>query len=507
MLDVAYSALAELFLPANFIMLLVGVAVGIVIGILPAIGSTVGMSILLPFVYGRSPEQAIALLMGMGAITNSSASFTSILVGVPGNAGSIPTIVDGYPMAQRGEAGRALGAAFTASMLGGIFGAITLIAILPIARPIVLSLATPELFMMTLLGLAMIGLLVRGSALMGTLMGLLGLVLGTVGGAPAAPVYRYTFDWLYLMNGISLPIFAMGIFALPETVDLLAGHQSVSRSRSLTGDRWQGVKDVFRNKFLVLRCAVLGTFCTMIPGIGGPVADWMSYGLAKETVKGGHETFGKGDVRGVIAPESSANASEAGNLVPTLLFGIPGSGSMAIFLGALTVVGVQVGPSMLDPKGNLDLTLVIAWTLVLGNIIATATCFSLCGFMSRLSLISGDILMPFVLVIVFVATYEVTRQMGDLILLLIFGLLGWIMKRMRWPRPPLLIGFVLAGAAERYLIVASQRYGSGWLTRPGVLIIGSILVLTLLASVYRERRASSGRGASILDRVRKAVRQ
>lgn len=498
MLDAAASALAILFMPENFLMLLLGVAVGLLIGIMPGLGGVVGMSILLPFIYGKSPEQGIALLLGMGAITNSSASFTAVLVGVPGTAGSIPTIVDGYPMARRGEAGRALGAAFTASMLGGIFGAICLVAILPFAKPIVLALATPELFMMTLLGLAMIGLLVRGSALVGTLMGVLGLVLGAVGAAPGAPVYRYTFDWLYLMNGVPLPIFAMGLFALPEIVDLLAERRSVSRSRALTGGgRWQGVMDVFRNKYLVLQCATLGTFFTMIPGIGGPVADWMSYGLAKQTVKGGNETFGKGDVRGVIAPESSANASEAGNLVPTLLFGIPGSGSMAIFLGALTILGVQVGPAMLDPAGNLTLTLVIAWTLVLANIIATAACFSLSGLMSRLSLVSGETLMPFVLVIVFVATYDTTRHWGDLILLLIFGVVGWVMKRMGWPRPPLLIGFVLANAAERYLVVASVRYGSDWLTRPRVLIIAAILVLVLAGSVYREQRAARRRALAI----------
>lgn len=488
MLHVAASALSVLFMPDNFIMLVLGVGIGLMIGIMPGLGGTVGMSILLPFIYGRSPEQAIALLLGMGAVTNSSASFTAILVGVPGTAGSIPTIVDGYPMAQRGEAGRALGAAFFSSMLGGIFGAVTLVALLPVARPIVLALATPELFMMTLLGLAMIGLLVRGSALVGTLMGVLGLVLGAVGGAPGAPVYRYTFDWLYLMNGVPLPIFAMGIFALPEIVDLLAGHRAVSRSRALTGSRWQGIKDVIHNKYLVLRCAILGTFCTMIPGIGGPVADWLSYGMAKQTVKGGTETFGTGDIRGVIAPESSANASEAGNLVPTLLFGIPGSGSMAIFLGALTILGVQVGPSMLDPNANLNLTLVIAWTLVLANVLATAACFSLSGLMSRLSLISGETLMPFVLVIVFTAAYDTTRQWGDLILLLLFGVIGWIMKRMGWPRPPLLIGFVLANAAERYLIVASERYGSEWLLRPGVLAIAAVLVLTLFGSIFREQR-------------------
>jgi TctA family transporter len=226
----------------------------------------------------------------------------------------------------------------------------------------------------------------------------------------------------------------------------------------------------------------------MIPGIGGPVADWLSYGMAKQTVKGGTETFGTGDIRGVIAPESSANASEAGNLVPTLLFGIPGSGSMAIFLGALTILGVQVGPSMLDPNANLNLTLVIAWTLVLANVLATAACFSLSGLMSRLSLISGETLMPFVLVIVFTAAYDTTRQWGDLILLLLFGVIGWIMKRMGWPRPPLLIGFVLANAAERYLIVASERYGSEWLLRPGVLAIAAVLVLTLFGSIFREQR-------------------
>ena len=199
----------------------------------------------------------------------------------------------------------------------------------------------------------------------------LGLILGTIGTAPAAGGERMSFDSLYLISGLELVIVGLGIFALPEIVDLLRSNQSISSTGKLGSGWFQGVKDTWKSRWLALRCSGLGALIGMIPGLGGSVVDWLAYGHAVQTTKGKTE-FGQGDIRGVIAPESANNACAGGALIPTLLFGIPGSGSMAIFLAAMILIGLQPGPAMADPNRDLDLTYTIIWTLAIANVVGTA---------------------------------------------------------------------------------------------------------------------------------------
>jgi signal transduction histidine kinase len=207
--------------------------------------------------------------------------------------------------------------------------------------------------------------------------------------------------------------------------------------------------------------------------VGDSMADWLAYGMARQTVKDSSD-FGRGDIRGVIAPESANNAKEAGTLVPTLLFGIPGSPTAAILLGGLLLLGLQAGPSMVDR--NLDVTLSIIWTLALANVIAAAACFLLTNQISKISLIPAPKLVPFLLVIMVFASYQATRSWGDILAFLLLGLLSWVMKQLAWPRAPMIIGFVLASATERYLYLSMGRYGLDWISRPGVLILGALIV-------------------------------
>lgn len=488
MFEAALDALVILASPDRLFFVLLGVCIGIVVGILPGIGGTVGMAMLIPFVHGMDIYSGVALLIGMVSINNTADSYTAVLLGVPGSGGAQATIMDGYPMAKRGEAGRALGASFFSSMLGGLLGAITLLISIPIARPLVLSLGTPELFMLTLVGLTLVGLLSRGRSLIGILAGLTGLIIGTVGGAPGAPVYRYTFDMLYLAQGIPLVVVALGLFAVPEIVSLLAQGRAVSSTTALIARQWDGVKDVWRNKWLVVRCSLLASFIGLIPGMGGGVVDWFAYGFGKATCKGGQETFGTGDVRGVIAPEAANNCKDGAELVPTLLFGIPTSGSMAVFLGGLMILGVQTGPAMVDPARNLSLMLVIVWTLVFANVTATSLCFGLSRWLAQLSVMPPARFMPFLTVVVLLAAYQSSRHWGDIIALVVMGTIGCIMKRLSWPRVPFLIGFILSVPAERYLTVATERYGPEWLTRPLVIVIGTVIVGIILWQVAAEVR-------------------
>lgn len=487
MFDSMIDALWILLDPFRLAMLFAGVTIGIVVGILPGLGGLMGMALVLPFLFGMDPYAGIALLIGIAAAVPSADTFPSVLMGIPGSSGSQATVMDGYPMARKGEAARALGAAFAASMIGGLLGALALTAIVPFARPLILAFGSPELFMLTLLGLSMVGVLSGNRPIKGILAALMGLALGTIGGAPVAAEYRFAGDFLYLYDGLSLVIVALGLFALPEIVDLLARGGSIAEKGSGLGSGWmQGVRDTVRHKWLVLRHSVIGVIIGFIPGMGSSIIDWVNYGIVVQTSKDKSQ-FGKGDVRGVIAPESANNAKEGGVLMPTLLFGVPGSSAMALFLGAMMIFGIEPGPQLLSR--HLDMVFVIIWSLALANIFGTLFCLLLSKPIAKLTFVPFHFLAPFIIVIVVLGAWQETRHWADLAFLLTFGLLGWLMKRIGMPRPPLLIGFILSGLAERYLWMSYNLYDWEWLYRPGVLIIAAISIVLLLAGARIKRSA------------------
>lgn len=331
-MDAFFQALNSLLTFSHMTFLIGGVLLGLCVGILPGLGGIVGMTILLPVIYGMDPHDAFALLIGMVAVIPTSDTFPSVMMGIPGSSASQATIMDGFPLAKKGEAARALGAAFTASLIGGLIGATVLTLIIPIARPLVLAFGSPELFMLALLGMSMVGVLSGDKPIKGILAAGIGLMIGAIGDAPAVTEYRYTFELDYLMDGIPLVIVGLGLFAFPEIIDLLIKGRAISETAEL-GKGWlDGVKDALRNKFLILRCSIIGVIVGFLPGLGGSVVDWIAYGHVIQTSKD-RSKFGKGDIRGVLAPESANNAKEGGGLIPTFLFGIPGSGSMAVFWG------------------------------------------------------------------------------------------------------------------------------------------------------------------------------
>lgn len=325
MIDAMINAFWILLDPFRLAMLFAGVGIGIVVGILPGLGGLMGMALVLPFLFGMDPYAGLPLLIGIMAAVPSADTFPSVLMGIPGSAGSQATVMDGYPMARRGQAARALGAAFSASLIGGLLGALALTAVVPFARPIILAFGSPELFMLTLLGLSMVGVLSGNRPVKGILAACCGLALGTFGGAPVAAEYRYVGEFLYLYDGFSLVLLALGLFALPEVVDLMVrGGAIADKEMGLGQGWWQGVRDTLRHKWLVVRHSIVGVCIGFIPGMGSSIIDWANYGMVVQTSRD-RSQFGKGDVRGVIAPESANNAKEGGVLMPTLLFGVPGS--------------------------------------------------------------------------------------------------------------------------------------------------------------------------------------
>ena len=489
MFDAAVQAFLAIFQPAHLGLMLAGVAIGLVVGVIPGLSGTVGMALLLPFIYGMEPSTAFALLIGMAAVIHTADTFPSVLLGVPGSSGSQATILDGYPLAQQGQAARALGAAFFASLVGGLVGAAAIMILLPVARPLILALGSPELFMLAMLGLSMVGVLSGQRPLLGVLSGVLGLLLATMGAAPAVATYRYTFDVIYLFDGIPLPVVALGLFAMPELINLLRSGRSISRSATLGGGWLEGIRDVVRHRWLALRCSVVGVAVGFVPGIGGAVVDWISYGYALRSSSDSSQ-FGRGDIRGVIAPESSNNAKEGGALIPTLLFGVPGSGTTAVLLGGFVLLGLQPGPSMLSE--HLDVTFAIVWTLAIANVVGAVACLASSTFIARLTLIRASRLAPFLFVVLVLGAYQSTASWGDVFSLLALGYVGWVMRTLGIPRAPFLIGFVLSGNAERYLWISVSRYGWEWLWRPGVLAIGIVIMLVTTGAIRLRRATQRG---------------
>jgi len=252
----------------------------------------------------------------------------------------------------------------------------------------------------------------------------------------------------------------------------------------------EGAKDCFKNWWLILRCSWIGAGLGAVPGIGGAIVDWIAYGHAVRTEKGASQSFGRGDVRGVIASESANNAKEGGALVPTVAFGVPGSAGMAILLGAFMIHGLVPGPDMLSK--NLHVTYSMVWSIALANILGAGLCYLFSGQFARLATLRYTLIMPSVLGIIYIGAFQGSRNWGDLWTLLIFGIFGWTMKQLKWPRPPLVLGLVLGDIIERYLFISLQRYGVEWFSRPIVIVIFAIAAIGLLRPFIQDIRKEGG---------------
>lgn len=495
MLQAAGEALTTILQWDRLMYLSLGVLVGLSIGLLPGIGGLTGFALLIPFTYTMDPISAFALLLGMASVTTTSDTIPAVLFGVPGTAASQATVLDGLPMTRRGEAGRALSAAYLASLTGGLFGALMLGISVPVIRPFVLSIGTPELLAMSVFGIAMVAALSGNTPLRGMIAAGFGILIGMVGTDQQTGTLRWTGEVLYLWDGIPMLPVLLGIFALPELTDLAVRRGALSRKLDFDPKvgMIQGAKDCVQNWFLILRCGGLGALLGAIPGISGSVTDWLAYGHAIRSEKGASETFSTGDVRGVIAPESANNAREGGGLIPTLAFGVPGSASMAILLGALMVHGFTPGPDMLTK--NLDITYTMVWSIAIANVLGAGLCFMLSGQFARISMLRYTLVLPAIMAIVYVGAFQGSRNWGDLFVLLAFGVLGWTMKRLHWPRPPVILGLVLGGLIERYMKISIIRYDFDWLLRPVVVLLLALAVLALARPLLGAIRSD---GAGVL---------
>ena len=488
------EAFALILQPQQIMFLVLGVLLGLSVGVFPGLGGIAGLSLVLPFMFGMDPVSGLALMVGLVAVVPTSDTFASVLMGIPGSSASQATVLDGFPLARKGEAARALSAAFISSLFGGLFGAVILTFFILIARPLVLAFAMPEMLAVTLLGLAMVAILAGRLPLKGVAAACLGLLIGTIGEASHGGSLRMaTYDIPYLTDGVKLVIVGLGIFAVPEIISLLRQDQSIAREAKLGAGWGQGIRDWWANIWLSLRCSTIGVIVGVIPGLGGSVVDWIAYGHAVQSTKD-KSKFGSGEIRGVIGPESSNNAKEGGGLVPTLIFGIPGSGSMAVFIGGLALLGYTAGPQMI--QNDLSVTYTIVWSLALANVVGAGLCIALSGGIARLTTIRFALLAPFLFMMISFAAFQSRQSLGDLVALFSIGILGIFLRRFDWSRPAFLIGFVLSSQAENFsanaLQIATFRFKRGFeqgMDYVATPIVITILVITIVSVVVGIRQS------------------
>ncbi len=460
-------------------LMMVGVLVGLYLGAVPGLGGMVGFSLLLPFTFNMSQTAAFALLLGMYAVTTTSDTLAAILIGVPGTGSAAATLIDGFPLSKQGQAMRALGAAYTSSVAGGLLGALALGASVPIIKPLILAFGPPEFFMLAVLGLCFVGTLSGGSASKGILGALIGLILSTIGYSTQGGIARYAFGTNYMLDGLKIVPVVLGLFAIPEIVELAVKGLPIGAK---IGDQKSriidGVRDTFRNWSLVLRSSIIGIYIGLLPGVGGSIADWVAYGHAVQTAKDKSQ-FGKGDIRGIIAPESAVNAVKGSDLVPTIAFGIPGSAPMSILLGAFLVHGLRPGPDMLTT--NLPFTFSLMWTLVIAHVAGALLMMVGSRQLAKVTLVRGHLLVPGIVLFSFMGAWMQSNQLGDWISLIGFGIFGLLMKKAGWPRPPIILGFVLGPIMEVNLDLSHQAFGWGWVQRPWVLVMLAILTFSAMS--------------------------
>jgi TctA family transporter len=412
---------------------------------------------------------------------------SAILLGIPGHRAAQATVLDGYPMTQKGLAGVALGASYTCSLIGGLIGALFLLALLPVSRQLLTLFGSAEFFLLSLMGLLAVAVVSSGAFVKGMLTAAFGLAISMIGFAPVGGVVRANFGISYLWDGVPLAPIIVGLFAIPEAINLVVAGRPIAReridviTREATRDVYQGMREALNHKWLLVRSALIGTFVGMMPGTGAATAHWIAYVQGRLTEKGGNATFGTGDVRGIIAADSAMNSCEGGELIPTIVFGIPGTGSMAILLAVLVLSGMEPGPAMLTQ--HLSLTLSLVYTIVIANIVVVPIMLLAAPFMIRLVTVAPDIVAPILIGVVTLAAYQTNQSMGDLLAVVVFGVLGVFMKHYGWPRPPILMALVLSKIVEKYLWLSVNTYGYRMLFRPQFIAIIAFMVIVIATSL------------------------
>lgn len=467
------------------------VAITVPIALIPGISATLVMALSIPFIITNvnDPVIGLAMLATLTGIDNTLDSIPAILLGMPGGATQV-TFLEGNQLAQQGKASHTLGAVYVVSAIGGLVGAGMLAILIPVIKPFVLKFGFAEIAAMAMFGVAMVAALSGGAMLKGMASALIGIWLAGFGQDPIFGLDRYTFDVsFFAWNGIPLIATTIGLFALPEMIDLTMTRKPVAPvgSKVSYSDLFAGGRYGLTKWPMAVRQSLFGVFLGAVPGIGSGVVDWLSYAFGIFWTKDKSQ-FGKGSLDGVLFAESAQNAKEGGQAVPTLAFGVPGGRAWAFVIVAMLAYGIAPGPQMLEQ--HADVTIMMVISLGLGNLAVTMLGFGFTGFMARLTLIPYPVLGFLVIPVAFLSAYQETIDIMSMYIVLGFAGLGLIMKQYKWPRPPLMIGFILGVVIEENLQSAISIYGwGGFLVRP--LFIGLFILSIVTAVVFTKFMGSS----------------
>jgi putative tricarboxylic transport membrane protein len=462
--------------------LVLGTIIGLIFGVLPGLGGTTALALLIPFSMGMDAGDAIILMAGVMASTPTSGAVTAILLNTPGTAPNAATTLDGYPLAQQGKGGLAIGAAATASGIGGLLGIVFLIAMVPITREIVLAFAPPEFLLLAVLGLVTVSLSTGKKFVKSLIVGLFGLIIASVGYHEVTGEERFTFGVDYLWDGFKLVPVMIGFFAVSEMINLWAKRGSVSSGGDIESVNlkqvFQGCLEPIKQWKVLLRGSAMGTGVGALPGVGGTVAAFMAYTLAISTAKPeDKESFGKGNITGVIAPESANNAKEGGALVPTLAFGIPGSAEMAVFLSVLILHGMVPGPTIMTE--SLDIIWILIAATVVTGVMASIITILAASSIAKLTFVDSRTLVPVVLAFAMIGSYSLDNEIYDVFTTLAFGIVGFVFMRFGFPRISFPLAIVLGPLMETSYF-QTLRIGDGTLSilfdRPQSIVIMLLIV-------------------------------
>ena len=479
------------FQPINFLFCGVGVLVGTLVGVLPGIGPAGAMALLLPATFKFSPTSTIILLAGIYYGVQYGGSTTSILVNIPGEASSVMTCLDGHQMARQGRAGPALGIAAWGSFIAGTIANIGLMLVaIPLAHA-ALRLGPPEYFALMCTGLIIVTYLAQGSVLKAVMMGLVGILLGSVGLDLISGFPRFTFGINELTDGIGIVPLVMGLFGVSEILENLEGNLQREVLKTRIRNLWPSFKDWMDAKWAIVRGSLIGFVLGVLPGGGAVISTFVAYAVEKKISKN-PEKFGKGAIEGVAAPESANNASAGASLIPLLSLGIPPNPIMAIFFSALIIHGIQPGPLLI--KQNPDLFWGLVASLYLGNGLLLVLNLPLIGIWVKVLEIPYKVLFPLILLFCLIGVYSMNNLSFDLYVMLFFGVVGWMMRKFGYEGAPLILAYVLGPMLENSLrqsLLISQGSFLIFVTRPiSAVALGfaSLLLLTTLIPHFKKRR-------------------
>ena len=487
------SALSFLGDPIYWVMLLLALALVATLGLVPGVGGTTVAAIALSFLIFNveSPTAAIVFLAAMAGTNNTLDSLTAVLVGYPGAATQV-TYLEGQQIARRGQAAYLMGAIYAVEGMGAVVGAIALLLALPLMKPLLANFSFPEIAAMAMWGVFMVSVLSRGAMKKGIIAGLLGILISTIGEDKYQGIPRFSFDQLYLTDGLPLIPVLIGIFALPELIDLTMSRRPIGLPGTVsTREVLRGAAYGMKKWPMTIRQSIFGVFAGAIPGIGSAVVDWLAYAFGIAFAKDKSE-FGKGSIDGVLFAEAAQNSKEGGQAIPTLAFGIPGGSAWAIVVVGMLFYGVAPGLGILDQ--HLDTMLAVVVSLALGNVLLCLLGLVATGQLGKLTLLPYPLLAAALMPLVVLAAFMATRQWGDVLVLLGVASLGMAMKWMRWPRPPFILGFILGPIIERNLVTAVGIFGPWLVFRPISLVL---LVLSVVSVVYLTK--SIGRAGAIAE--------